>query len=118
MVMPVNHIFYHLINSFILQTEEETLLHVEVGGILQEDLSLASATDFKFIDLGMFQQDVLVRGGVSKFQPENRCPLPPSPTPPSERNIFAYLRKPIFSTRALFFLRHPPQYIGYSWAVY
>lgn len=33
------------------ETEEETLLHVEVGGILQEDLRLATAAHLKFIDI-------------------------------------------------------------------
>ena len=40
-----------------LQTEEETVVHVEVGGILQEDLRLASATHFNFIDIGTFHSD-------------------------------------------------------------
>ena len=37
-----------------LQTEEETLLHVEVGSILQEDIGLASCSNFNLVDIGMF----------------------------------------------------------------
>jgi hypothetical protein len=40
-----------------LQTEEETVLHVEVGGILQEDLRLAASNHFTFIDIGTFHVD-------------------------------------------------------------
>lgn len=48
------------------ETEEETLVHVEVGGILQEDLSLAAGTRFKFIDIESAQP--LVQIGNQVFQ--------------------------------------------------
>lgn len=46
------------------ETEEETLLHVEVSGLLQEDLRLSSSTPVRFIQLDSDQPLVQVGNQV------------------------------------------------------
>ena len=51
-------------DSFFFQTDEESLVHVEVSGLLQEDLRLSSSTPVRFIQIESEQPLVQVGNQV------------------------------------------------------